>query len=95
MDKEFKLEKLLIQAGSYSAVKECYAQSGHASLFNSATKDTTPISNLDQLEVGQQVIVARGIGGWLNTSPIQEILDRGPNYVKFRTKTSVYVIEEL
>lgn len=89
----FKLEKLSVDADKYSAVHQGYIQKGD-DFYVYLAGETKPeaTEDLSKVVVGQQVSIMRSITSWLNTSPIQEILDRSDVFVKFRTRTSVYLL---
>ena len=92
----FKLEKIYLDRDTYSRVREGSIQQGDSlTLFLAGTKERKRIDSPSDVEVGYQLLLARSPFSWLNTSPIQEILERGEDFVTFHTQTSIYRLTEI
>lgn len=88
----YKLEKLQLEDGKDSMLPTGYSQTGDSLLlFLAGTEERKKISNIHQVEAGWQLLLTSGTH-FLNTSPIQQILDMGDDYIKFRTMTSIYLL---
>lgn len=90
---EFTLTKLSIEDGKYSKVNSGYSQSGYLSIAQNG-KVSVQDAQISDVTEGSQVVITRGLTSWLNTSPIKEILEVTPTSVRFRTQTSVYLLEK-
>jgi len=95
-----KLTKLSIEEGKLSAIGagESYTFP-FLSLFKWDTKENKRIENLSDITEGWQVFMYNiyaelgKIYQWMNTSKIQEVLERTESTITFRTETSVYLLE--
>ena len=97
----FSLEKLTVEDGKYSSVRAGHKQSSdHLVIFlapKGEDKGHKPkdIHDVHKIKVGWQILLQRGLGGWLNTSPVQEILEKGEDFIRFKTMTSVYELRKV
>lgn len=89
----YTLEKLDIQSGKHSKVRVGYKQNGDLRL---GTKDREVLKDvsLEDVKEDMQVLVTSGLNNYIVTSPISEILEVGEDYIKFKTRTSTYLILE-
>lgn len=93
-NKLYTITKLNISEGQSSAIQAGYKKTyDYMVLYGSGTAIPKGDTVAD-VDVGLQVICHRGILDYMNTSPIQEILERGEGFVRFRTVTSEYLLEE-
>ena len=109
----FTLEKLTVEDGKYSSVRQGHKQSSDRLIIylakNGEDKGHKPkeIKDITKIKVGWQVLMAKGLTGWLNTSPVQEILEvgrreepasasgKGEDFIRFKTMTSVYELRKV
>lgn len=89
------LEKMQVEEGKYSMLPAGYRTIGtNLAVFLAGKYKATPIKNIHKIKVGRQVLLTRGFGTYHQTSPVSEILEKGPNYVIFKTQTSIYTLSE-
>ena len=92
----YTLEKLSVEEGHYSPVGQGHRQSADTVRIFLAAKGEDPghkpkdIKDIHKIKVGWQVLMTKGLTGWLQTSPVQEILESGDDFIRFKTMTSVY-----
>ena len=87
----FTLKKINIMEGQLSIVDPGYSRTGRVlSLLTPSTSQYTHIDSIDDVEVGKQVLLTSGVCDYLRTSPVSEILERGRDFIRFRTQTSIY-----
>ena len=96
MDYTYKLQKLSIEEGKDSLLPEGYTTHGTwLTLYDYATDKKVKFVNIESLDEGWQVVLSSGLRDYHRTSKIKEILERKENSVKFKTQTSVYLLERL
>ena len=92
----YRLEKLSINEGEYSVVKEGHTQtSDKLMVFLAGEHPAKEIKDINKIKLGWQILVAKSLGGYLQTSPVQEILETGEDFVRFRTMTSTYELTKI
>lgn len=92
----YKLEKIAIDEGKYSSVGIGHIERGNQlSTFLAGKHEPKPIRKVSDIEIGLQVLLMRGLTGYLNTSPVKEIIEKGENYIVFHTNTSTYRLEKM
>lgn len=90
----YTLEKLELMSGQDSMVSQGHRQSGsRLAVFLAGEHPPKEIKRVSSVKVGKQVLIlGRGLTDYLHTSPVQEVLEKGKNWIKFRTRTSVYLL---
>jgi hypothetical protein len=90
----YVLEKISILKGQQSMVGQGYTKkSDKVHTFLAGEEEPEEIRNVQGIVVGKQVLVGRGLD-YLHTSPVQEILETGEDYVRFKTSTSIYELRK-
>jgi sensor histidine kinase regulating citrate/malate metabolism len=90
----FTLEKIRILDGANSMVGPGHrVLSTRLAVFLSGVHKAKEIKDVHEIQLGWQVLIGTGMN-YLNTSPVQEILDKGDSFIKFRTQTSIYELTE-
>ena len=85
----YTLEKIRVEPGHYSAVKDGYKVQGrYLSVFLAGEHDPVQLEGIKDIKIDWQVLLTGGC--YLQTSPVQEILGSGPDWIEFKTMTSVY-----
>lgn len=92
----YVLEKLSVKEDAQSAVRVGYRLYGNK-LFKHVAEKQKPkeIKRVTSIEVGKQVLLVGSWSEFLNTSPIEEILEQEDNWITFRTRTSVYKLTKV
>ena len=91
------LQKLKIKKGERSAVRAglyCFSEVGHYRRGDE-DEDDMIVLDLDEVEVGGMLLVYNDFCDLIKTSQVTKLLNRGEDFVKFETGTSVYFLREL
>lgn len=87
----YKLKKIKLKEGGDSIVWEGHEQQGHTlQLVDLEKAIRKQIDSIDDIEIGHQVLVTRGIYEYLITSPVTMIVQKLGNRIIFETETSIY-----
>jgi len=92
----YKLSKLYLNDGAYSAVGVGHSMTGsHLAIFLAGTDEgVQTITDVHYIVVGKQVVLSEGMH-WLTTSPVKKINAVSETTIIFDTQTSTYKLEEL
>lgn len=91
----FVLEKIILNSGQSSMVGVGHSErSPNLMVFLHGEHEAEQIENVQDIRLGWQVLVERG-SNFLQTSPVQEILETREDYIRFKTRTSIYELYKI
>ena len=86
----YTLKKIELEDGKDSALPAGYSSTlPFLSLFDYVTERSKPISSIDEVEEGWQVVLT-SLRDYHRTSKIRKIVSREDNKITFKTQTSIY-----
>lgn len=93
--KDFTITKMSILEGKQSAIYVGYTTTGKLWILKDKEENPIPSENLDEIELGNSVLVYANFFSFTKPSEIKKILRNEDGSLELTTETSVYYIEEV